>query len=124
EKPLLALLQRYGLDGPTTVIESMETENLRELSGQTSATLVQLLMASGQPYDLAAAGDPRSYTDLTASAELRAIAGYAGGIGAQKKLVLPRGRRGRFGQATSLVRDAHAAGLLVLVWTLRDENKF
>jgi len=44
---------------------------------------------------------------------LREVAAYARGIGVHKSLA-----------SASLVRDAHAAGLLVHVWTLRAENAF
>ena len=55
---------------------------------------------------------------------LRDIAAYARGIGVHKSLVIPRDARDRSLPPTSLVRDAHAAGLLVHVWTLRAENSF
>ena len=55
---------------------------------------------------------------------LRDIAAYARGIGVHKGLVIPRDGGERSLPPTSLVRDAHAAGLLVHVWTLRAENSF
>lgn len=123
EEGVLEALDRHGLDTPTTLVESMETANLRALADRTAASLVQLFMADGAPYDLVTARDARSYVDLTTPAELAEIASYAHGIGVQKGLILPRGRR-RPRPATALVSDAHATGLSVLVWTLRDENRF
>jgi glycerophosphoryl diester phosphodiesterase len=55
---------------------------------------------------------------------LREIATYARGIGVDKSLVLPRDGDERLRPATGLVRAAHAAGLLVHVYTLRAENRF
>ena len=55
---------------------------------------------------------------------LREIASYARGIGVHKNLVLPRDGDDRLAPPTALVRDAHAAGLLVHVFTLRAENQF
>jgi glycerophosphoryl diester phosphodiesterase len=54
-------------------------------------------------------------------AGLRAMRRYADAIGAEKRLVLPSDS----GAApTTLVADAHAAGLLVHVWTLRSDSAF
>jgi glycerophosphoryl diester phosphodiesterase len=39
-------------------------------------------------------------------------------------MVIPRGALGTLGDPTSLVRDAHAAGLKVHPWTFRRENYF
>jgi glycerophosphoryl diester phosphodiesterase len=38
--------------------------------------------------------------------------------------VIPLGPDGRLAAPTTLVADAHAAGLLVRVWTFRPENHF
>jgi glycerophosphoryl diester phosphodiesterase len=106
-------------------IQSFETGNLRELDDMTRAPLVQLIDASGAPYDLKAAGDPRTYADLVKPEGLAEIAEYADGVGANKNLVLPRDpATGATGEPSDLVPDAHEAGLLVHVWTLRDENQF
>ena len=62
--------------------------------------------------------------DLVTPAGLRRIATYADGVGANKDLVLPRDAAGATDGPTALVDDAHDAGLIVHVWTLRDENQF
>jgi glycerophosphoryl diester phosphodiesterase len=121
EEPLVQALQRH----PRTpvFIQSFETANLRKLHGMTRVPLVQLLNASGRPYDLVAAGDPRSYADLAKPAGLAEIATYAKGIGASTALMIPLAG-GRLGTPTTLVEDAHRAGLLVHGWTFRAENSF
>ena len=127
EEPLLASLRRHGLDraGSGVYIQSFETANLRALAGVTRVPLVQLIDASGAPYDFVAAGDPRTYRDLTTPEGLARVAGYADGVGANKNLVLPRDpATGATGEPSDLVPDAHDEGLLVHVWTLRDENQF
>ena len=127
EEPLVAALRRHGLDrrDAPVLIQSFETGNLRELAGMTRVPLVQLLDVAGAPYDLAAAGDPRTYDALATPAGLAGVAEYASAVGAHKDRVLPRDpRSGDIGRRSSLVADAHAAGLLVHVWTLRDENQF
>jgi len=55
---------------------------------------------------------------------LKAIASYADGIGAEKSLVMPVGADVSAAAATDLVTRAHAAGLLVHVWTLRADKEF
>jgi glycerophosphoryl diester phosphodiesterase len=127
EEPLVRALRRHHLNraNAEVIIQSFETGNLRDLNRLTDVPLGQLLDASGAPYDLKAAGDPRTYRDLTTPASLAWIASYADGIGANKNLVLPRDPvTGATGSASALVGDAHAAGLVVHVWTLRDENQF
>lgn len=124
EERVLDSLARHRLDRPETIIESMETASLRALAGHTSATLGQLLMADGRPYDFTRAGDPRTYVDLTRPDELSGIAEYAGLVGVEKRLVTPRDEGGRRRPPTGLVADAHRAGLDVLVWTVREENRF
>ena len=78
----------------------------------------------GAPYDLVAAGDPRTYADLVTPAGLAEIATYADGIGPSKNLIVPRDAAGNLLDPTSLVRDAHRVGLVVHPWTFRRENNF
>jgi glycerophosphoryl diester phosphodiesterase len=126
EEPLLATLRANGLDSrkAKVFIQSFETANLKELSSETKVPLVQLIDEVGAPYDLVAAGDPRTYADLITPAGLAEIATYADGLGPSKNLIVPRDAAGNLLDPTSLVRDAHRAGLVVHPWTFRRENNF
>ena len=50
---------------------------------------------------------------------LKAVAAYAYGIGPERTMIQPAS-----GPATTLVADAHAAGLRLHPWTFRAENFF
>ncbi len=127
EPRLLALLRRNGLnrgDSPI-IVQSFETTNLQQLREIGLRTrVVQLFGASGAPYDLVTAGDPRTYADLASPPELRRIARYSDGIGPDKSLVIPRRPDGSLGSPTTLVDDAHLVGLVVHPYTFRAENTF
>ncbi len=87
--------------------------------------LIQLLdEAHKQPGDVIAAGGKLTYGQMMTPAGLGEIAGYAGAIGAWKESVLPRDKQNKLQAASSLVDDAHAAGLQVVVYTFRDEPQF
>jgi glycerophosphoryl diester phosphodiesterase len=126
EERLVATLERYGYRGSDgrAFLQSFETGNLRMLRGLTQLPLVQLIEATGAPYDLAASGDPRTYADLVTPRGLQDIAAYAACIGPSKSLIIPRDGAGKLGEPTSLVTDAHAAGLKVHPWTFRAESTF
>jgi glycerophosphoryl diester phosphodiesterase len=126
EEPLVAMLERYGYRGADgrAFLQSFETGNLRVLRGLTELPLVQLIEASGTPYDLVASGDSRTYADLVTPKGLEEIAAYASCIGPSKSLIIPRDADGKLGRPTSLVADAHAAGLGVHPWTFRAESAF
>ena len=106
------------------IIQSFETGNLRELDRVTDVDLAQLVDCSGAPYDLVAAGDPRTYQDLVTRQGLREIARYADGVGLCKDVMIPRDADGTLGTPTSVIRDAHKAHLEVHGWTFRRENQF
>ncbi len=126
ERRMLDALRRHRMDRPGSrvFLQSFETGNLKMLDRMTKLPIIQLLDGSGAPYDLVATGDPRTYADLTRPTELRRIATYADGIGPSKDLVLPRNAAGATTTPSTLVRDAHRAGLVVHVFTLRRENQF
>ncbi|MDQ4118777.1 MAG: glycerophosphodiester phosphodiesterase, partial [Actinomycetota bacterium] len=115
---------RLNRSGASVFVQSFETANLRALRSSLQVPLVQLTDATGAPADLVAAGDGRSWADLVTAAGLNEIATYADAVGPAKDQVIPRGPDGALGASTSLVRDAHAAGLRVHPYTFRNENEF
>lgn len=117
EERLIAVLKKAGwnrADAPV-FIQSFEVDNLKKLKTMTPVRLIQLMSAEGGPADHAAP----SYRAMTTPEGLKAIAAYAYGIGPEKAQVIPGD-----GPPSSLVADAHAAGLKVHPWTFRAENIF
>ncbi|MEH2045548.1 glycerophosphodiester phosphodiesterase [Nostoc sp.] len=126
EAPLLTTLTANGYQGANApvFIQSFEMANLQDLSTKTDLPLVQLLNNSGKPNDFVVSGCERTYTDLVTASGLAEIAEYAQAVGIHKNLLVPRDNNGKLRSPTSLVIDAHAAGLLVHVWTFRNEDCF
>jgi len=126
EEPLVQALRANGYRGRNApvFIQSFEVGNLQRLNRMTNVQLVQLIDATGKPYDFVVAGDPRTYADLVTPAGLAEIATYADGIGPNKNLIVPRDAQNRLMAPTTLVRDAHRAGLVLHPWTFRRENTF
>ncbi|MFI9811085.1 glycerophosphodiester phosphodiesterase [Saccharothrix variisporea] len=126
EPKLVEVLTRNGLNRPNAkvFVQSFEVANLKELRKQLRVPLVQLVDASGAPYDFVKAGDKRTYRDLVTPDGLREIRTYANGVGVNKGLIIPRNAAGYLQAPTSLVRDAHTRGLIVHSWTFRNENSF
>lgn len=122
EAPLLALLERYGhVDKAAPVfIQSFEVENLKALRAKTKVRLIQLMDEKGSPPDR----PDLNYPAMATADGLKAVAAYADGVGPNKALVIPRTLLGNLGEPTTLVRDAHEAGLAVHPWTFRRENYF
>ncbi|MGW7455060.1 glycerophosphodiester phosphodiesterase [Streptomyces sp. NPDC054787] len=127
EEPLAKLLRRYGRDhrDAAVFLQSFEPSSIQRLSRLVSAPRVVLLSAAGtRPWDFEQAKDPRTVADLVTPAGLKWIAGFAQGIGPTMDLILPRDAAGKLGAPTTLVRDAHAQGLLLHPYTARNENSF
>ncbi|MBY0283569.1 MAG: glycerophosphodiester phosphodiesterase [Sphingomonas sp.] len=117
EARLVAQLKAAGWDSASApvFIQSFEVDNLKELHKMTRVRLIQLMDASGGPADKAAP----SYAAMATPEGLKAIAAYAYGIGPNKSMIWTGA-----GPQTSLVADAHAAGLKLHPWTFRAENAF
>ncbi|MFD8950705.1 glycerophosphodiester phosphodiesterase [Streptomyces xanthophaeus] len=127
EEPLARLLRRYGRDGRNGAVflQSFEPSSIQRLARLVSAPRVVLLSAANtRPWDFEQAKDPRTVADLVTPAGLKWIAGFAQGIGPTLDLVIPRDAEGRLGTPTTLVKDAHARGLLLHPYTARNENSF
>ena len=127
EEPLLAALARRGWTtaAAPVFIQSFEVGNLRALRPRTGVRLAQLIAAEGGPADAATSADvPATYAEMRTPAGLARIARYANAVGVEKSLVQPIDSDGRRRAPTSLVADAHRAGLAVHVWTLRSDAAF
>jgi glycerophosphoryl diester phosphodiesterase len=127
EPPLIKALAASGYTDPSApvFIQSFEVKNLKELSKLTKVRLVQLMDDNKlQPYDFIIDGDRRTYGDLMTPTELAVIATYAQGIGPSKRSIVPEGPGRALLAPTSLVADAHNAGLVVHPYTFRDEPRF
>ncbi|GAA1985257.1 glycerophosphodiester phosphodiesterase [Amycolatopsis minnesotensis] len=126
EPKLVELLDRNHLNrrGAPVAIQSFEVSNLIALHRQVRVPLLQLTQATGAPADFVAKGDKRTYADLVTPAGLREIAKYADYLGPEKAQIIPLDKAGNLTKPTSLVPDAHAAGLKVQPYTFRNENNF
>ncbi|WP_257459840.1 glycerophosphodiester phosphodiesterase [Archangium lipolyticum] len=114
----------------TVYIQSFEVANLKEIrekigNSQPNWKLVQLMEEeTRKPYDFVKSGDSRTYADLMTEAGMKEIATYANGVGPYKLSIINVDSSGAFQQPTALVRNAHAAGLVVFPYTFRPENAF
>ncbi len=141
EEPLLEALRSAGLDraDAPVFVQSFELSNLVLMRHEMGSRMPQVLLASGwddTPYYLARGrarrhapqvwGAGTTYRELLSRGGLAALAGrgVVDGIGPDKTMVLPWGSDGLPGAPTSLVEDAHAAGVVVHPWTFRAENAF
>lgn len=117
EARLVAELKAAGWDKPSdpVFIQSFEVDNLKRIHAMTGLRLIQLMDASGGPADHAVP----SYAAMVTPEGLKAVAKYAYGIGPGLAMI-------ENGDAppTTLVADAHAAGLRLHPWTFRAENIF
>ncbi|MDD9347349.1 glycerophosphodiester phosphodiesterase [Mumia sp.] len=126
EEPLLRTLRERGLDDPPSglLVQSLEVSNLKALAAGSQLRLLQLVLPNGAPYDRSQAGDPLTYADMVTPEGLGAVAEYAQVLGVPKDLLLPRSADGSRGVPSTLTAQAHAAGLQVYAWTVRQENAF
>ena len=126
ERALVDALARAGFVAATdpVFIQSFEVSNLKALRTMTRLRLVQLIDPDAPPYDQVLIRTGLDSAAMVTPEGLKAIATYADAIGPSKLLIEPRDAQGYALPPTSLVADAHAAGLLVHAWTFRSENLF
>jgi glycerophosphoryl diester phosphodiesterase len=113
EQRLADALKAYGLNSGTApvFVQCFEVAPLKTIGAMTKARRVMLVGSGAAP------------VDVKSAAGIKAIAAFAEGLGPEWPLVVPP-VDGGLGPATSLVADAHAAGLAVHPWTVRAENAF
>jgi glycerophosphoryl diester phosphodiesterase len=117
EDAFVAILERRGLTGADApiLIQCFEVGPLQRLRTRLAAPLLQLVAATGGPFDR----PDLDYAAMTTPDGLAAVAGYADWIGADTALI-----ESAPGAPTALIAEAHAAGLKVAAWTFRAENAF
>lgn len=127
EEPLARLLRRYGRDrrNSALILQSFEPGSVQRLARLVDTPRIVLLSGpKTRPWDFVESGDPRTVADLVKPAGLAWMASFAQGIGPTLDLVIPKDASGRLTTPTTLVRDAHAKGLRLHPYTLRNENSF
>ncbi|MEV6084215.1 glycerophosphodiester phosphodiesterase [Streptomyces parvulus] len=127
EERLARLLRKYGKDrgNSPVIVQSFEPTSIQRMNRLVGNPLAVLLSgANTRPWDFVETGDPRTTADLVTPKGLREIASYAQGIGPTLDLIIPRDSAGRLTEPTTLVRDAHRAGLVLHPYTMRNENPF
>lgn len=117
ERKLADQLRAAGWDKPgdPVFIQSFEVNNLKALHQMTGLRLIQLMDNEGGPADGAVA----SYAAMATPDGLKQVASYAYGIGPNWAMI----QKGDAAPST-LIADAHAAGLKLHPWTFRAENFF
>jgi glycerophosphoryl diester phosphodiesterase len=121
EGRLAEILKKNDLDSPTApvFIQCFDVLPLKTIMTMCQAPRVQLVEPNGGPTDVTL-----RYKDMVKPDGLKAIAAYANGLGCEWSMILPTAPDGGLAPATSVVADAHAAGLAVHPWTVRAENAF
>ncbi|MDX3754771.1 glycerophosphodiester phosphodiesterase [Streptomyces sp. AK02-04a] len=127
EERLATVLRKHGKDKKNSpvIIQSFEPTSIQRLDKLVDNPLVVLLSAANtRPWDFVTTGDPRTVADLVKPEGLKWIASYAQGIGPTLDLVIPKDANGALTTPTTLVADAHRAGLILHPYTMRNENTF
>ncbi|MFF9805965.1 glycerophosphodiester phosphodiesterase family protein [Streptomyces coeruleorubidus] len=109
EPKLVSAIRRNRLGRRECVVQSFEPTSLKRMTG-LGVPLWQALGTTGGPYDL----PTTTYREMMTPDGLADIAEYAAWIGPDKSSLV----------GTSLLADAHAAGLRVGPYTFRAENQF
>ena len=127
------IMPKAGIKIP--LIQLLDAEDVRD-----DGSLIEI-----SPYDFVKSGDKRTYGDLRTPSGLKEIATYADGIGPWKRMIVSVKTTDANGDGkpddlnsdgvindadkttlapTNLVNDAHAAGLKVHLYTLRNEARY
>lgn len=117
EDACVAVLERRGLTGAGAplLVQCFEVGPLERLAARIRTPLLQLMARSGGPADR----PDLTYAAMATPKGLAAVKAYADWIGADTAMIEPTP-----GTPSSLIADAHMAGLKVAAWTFRAENAF
>ena len=136
EPSSLKYLRSHGLK--TKLVQLIDADDTDFRTGKVVYTEI----TDGRPFDWTVAGDPRWFDAMLTPAGLAEIKTYADGIGPWKPMIVPlkiepwkdknadgTAYTGSTSEAatqppTSLIADAHKAGLFVHVFTFRNEHKY
>ncbi|WP_416960323.1 glycerophosphodiester phosphodiesterase [Streptomyces sp. Agncl-13] len=127
EKLLAKALRKHGKDrrNSPVLIQSFEPTSIQKISKLVGNNLAVLLSGTGtRPFDFVDLGDPRTVDDLVTPKGLAEIATYAQGLGPTLDLIITKNADGSLNKETTLVADAHKAGLILHPYTMRNENPF
>lgn len=106
-------------------VQSFEVANLRYLRKKLGRPAnVKLMQLLGDDKQVPADGGKLTFGAMMTPAGLREMASYADVVAPQVRGVILLGPDGKLGKPKSIVADAHAAGMLIRVWTFRPENYF
>ena len=117
EDAFVAVLERRGLTGAEApvLVQCFEVGPLERLAGRIDTPLLQLMARDGGPADR----PELTYAAMATPEGLARVAAYAQWIGAYTAMIEPTA-----GTPSSLIADAHGAGLKVAACTFRAENAF
>lgn len=138
EDKLLEILSRAGLTQASSpvIVQSFEQGNLQYLRRKTSVRLMQLIDGSDtdpttgamilkapndKPYDWVLKGIARDNHSLLTAEGLKEIAAYADIVAPWKRWLISFAN-GKAIKHKDIVDNAHAAGLKVHSWTMRDDR--
>lgn len=127
EKKVAEDLKEFGWDqfNSPVILQSFELSSLLKLKKLVNCRLVFLYEESHIiPYDNILSKDSKTYGDYTKPDELQKLGSLIYGIGPYKRLIVPEDKHKNLLPPTTLVIDAHKAGLKVHPYTFRSDNPY
>lgn len=124
EQTLVDTLEKAGLnhhDAPV-YIQSFWPQSLMAMRALTPVRLTFLINSVAPPEELLRTYGIARWADVYSPQGLRNIKNFADVVGPEVQLLIPRDAQDHSLPATSLVEDAHAAGLEVHTWSVNAEN--
>ncbi len=114
--------QLNALEGDIPIyIQCFWPQSLMQMRDKTELPLVYLFSSQSPPEEILKANGLSDWSQMYSAEGLKRISSFADGVGPSLDLVLPSIVEGERVEST-LIADAHEAGLKVHAWTLRSEN--